>query len=135
MSYEEALEKLNAFLKTALGKFTLGEPDVITKRVLIYKTENLAPEFVDKFKKWGADGVEIHVTLPKKGNRRAHISCYVYKVVNGRKVGWCIARAYLDDTKSLEGFTKKLTGPRLGSVVKEALAHIRNGEGRDLGPA
>ncbi|UXD22059.1 hypothetical protein IPA_01245 [Ignicoccus pacificus DSM 13166] len=106
-------EFVSNFLKTALGKFIFGVPDeIITTRdgtnLLIYRTEeNLMPSLIQLARKYGADGVELHLTLPQgKPPERIHVSFYVYKCVKGSKICQRVIPVYILDEKSTEGYVR-----------------------------
>ena len=98
----EYLEHIEKLMKSGLVKFIFGGiPDKIIKdkggqELLIYKWDKVDSKILDIAKKYGADGVEMHVTMPK-GRGRPHISIYIYWVVDGYKYACKIIQTYLDE--------------------------------------
>ncbi len=125
---DEVLERFYSFVsKTALGKLAYGEPDVVKKDKVIYKNEaKLDPTWVEVARRNCADGIELHVTVPK--GKSPHISIYVYWLIGGFRWGCLVAHGYFDDRRFRTFLNIVTNAKSFEKNVKEVIKRFKEGK-------
>ncbi len=123
---QDVLEIFHQYItKTALGKLLYGEPDVIKRDKIIYRNEaKLNPKWIEIAKKNCADGIEVHVTVPK--GKPPHISVYVYWLIGGFRWGCLVAHGYITDDRRFKTFLNIVTRDKsFEKNVKEVIKRFK----------
>jgi len=102
---EKTLKAIENVMKSGLIKFIFGGiPDKVIEswgeKLLIYGWEKIDDRILEIARKYGADGVEMHITVPQNG--RPHLSVYIYWIKGNEKHGCKIEQRYLDQLYPLK---------------------------------